>query len=178
MGQTVEARLIEPAEHETYARMLLEAFLTEPPPAEHEPWVRLFAESRCVGVEHDGMLVGGLGMQAHQWTVPGGRRSPVAALIAGAVATDWRRRGAMRAMMTRLFHDLHERGEEPVAAFHASSGRCTPATDARSDRDGGTSPCPPASDGATTCGSTLVWESFGRWNPQRYSTSCGRCMRR
>jgi len=122
MHSTPQVRSIEPHERQDYARLLIDAFLAEPTLDEIQPWVVLFETGRCLGAYDGDRLIGGLGIQGRRWTVPGGQRTPVAAMIGGGVAPDARRRGAMRMMMTRHFYDLHENGAEPVVAFHASLG--------------------------------------------------------
>ncbi len=93
----------------------------EPDPTDEERLDRgrLLELDRSVGSFDGGRLVGTASAYTLQLTLPGGAIVPAAGVTAVAVLPTQRRRGALRAMMARLFAQAEERGE-PVAILIAS----------------------------------------------------------
>ncbi len=107
-----------------YSGVLSRAFLHD---GTSEGWRRLFrAEleaSRSLGVFDGDRLVGGGVILNRSITLPGGEVVPFAGVTSVAVASDYRRRGAMSRIMREQLHGLHEQGAEPFAILWASESR-------------------------------------------------------
>lgn len=90
--------------------------------AELEDWLQLAEPERWLGASPAGseLVAGAASAFSVQLTVPGGQ-VPAAAVTGVGVRPDHRRRGILRALMTRQLHDVRERGE-PAAVLWASEG--------------------------------------------------------
>lgn len=75
--------------------------------------------ARMHAARDDGRIVGGAGAFTFRMTVPGGADVPTAGVTVVGVYPPDRRRGVLRALMTRQLEDVHARGE-PIAALWAS----------------------------------------------------------
>ena len=90
--------------------------------AELNDWLKLAEPERWLGAVEPGsdVVAGVASVFSMQLTVPSGE-VPAAAVTGVGVRPDQRRRGILRALMTRQLHDIHERGE-PAAVLWASEG--------------------------------------------------------
>ncbi|MGF7236072.1 MAG: GNAT family N-acetyltransferase [Frankia sp.] len=79
----------------------------------------LFEPDRSLGAYLGSDLVGTTWIQSLRLEVPGGSRA-VAGVTGVGVSPVHRRRGVLRALMDRQLADIHERGEEALAALWAS----------------------------------------------------------
>ena len=84
-----------------------------------EPHRKVFEPERSFGFQVDGRWVSTCGAYSRRLTVPGGT-VPVAAITVVTVQPSYRRRGLLTEMMKHQLHDIHERGEEPIALLWAS----------------------------------------------------------
>ena len=87
--------------------------------AKWEPNRKVFEPERSFGFQVDGRWISTCGAYSRKLTVPGGT-VPVAAVTVVTVQPSYRRRGLLTEMMKHQLHDIHERGEEPVALLWAS----------------------------------------------------------
>jgi predicted acetyltransferase len=78
----------------------------------------LFERDRALGAYDGDRCIGGASIYSLDLTIPGAVL-PVAGVTGVGVLPTHRRRGALRALMTRQLADVHERGE-PLAALWAS----------------------------------------------------------
>ncbi|MFN7148614.1 MAG: GNAT family N-acetyltransferase [Microthrixaceae bacterium] len=106
---------------ETYHRVDAAAFGLAPNVAQRESKRPLVEPDRWYLVSLDGELCGGAGSFPAQLTLPGGVAIDVSAVSDVGVLPTHRRRGALRALMTRQLHDVVERGDA-AAVLHASEG--------------------------------------------------------
>lgn len=74
---------------------------------------------RTVVVRDAGEIVAGASIYSRRMTVPGGE-VPIAGVTQVGVLPTHRRRGLLTAMMRRLLDDVHDAGDEPVAALWAA----------------------------------------------------------
>jgi predicted acetyltransferase len=79
-------------------------------------WVKAYEPGRTYGAFAGDTVIGTVASIGAAMTVPGGASVPMAAVTAVGVRTDYRRQGALTAMMRRQLEDL----TEPLAALHAS----------------------------------------------------------
>jgi predicted acetyltransferase len=90
-------------------------------------WVELhraeLGHGRGVGVFDDDRMVGSGIILTRSITLPGGDVVPFAGISCIAVASDHRRRGALRKIMRAQLHGLHAHGAEPFAVLWASESR-------------------------------------------------------
>lgn len=105
----------------TYHRAIERTFLGDTYPELSEREKSIFEFDRALGVFDGAKPVGTIAAYSLQMTLPGGLR-PLAGVSQVSVQPTHRRRGIMRAMMTQGLHDLHERGDEAVAALWATEG--------------------------------------------------------
>jgi predicted acetyltransferase len=80
---------------------------------------RVFESERSFGFQVDGHWISTCGAYSRALTVPGGS-VPVAAVTVVTVQPSYRRRGLLTEMMKHQLHDIHERGDEPIALLWAS----------------------------------------------------------
>jgi predicted acetyltransferase len=80
---------------------------------------RLIEPERTLAVRDRGRIVAGAAIYSRRLTVPGGV-VPVAGVTQVGVLPSHRRRGLLTRLMQRQLADVHERGEEAVAALWAS----------------------------------------------------------
>jgi predicted acetyltransferase len=123
-GPTVVA-LGDPGESaatlETFHRVDAAAFGLPPNAAQRDSKRPLVEPDRWYLAKVDGELCGGAGSFPMQLTLPGGVAVDVSAVSDVGVMPTHRRRGALRALMTRQLHDAVERGDA-AAVLHASEG--------------------------------------------------------
>ena len=94
-------------------------FTGAPPDKERlERFVRLMPFERLHAAFEDGDVVGGAGVFAFDFSVPGASLPCAGVTVVGVYPTH-RRRGIMRELMKAQLRDVHERGE-PIAALWAS----------------------------------------------------------
>ena len=106
---------------ETYHRIDAAAFGLPPNVAQRESKRPLVAPDRWYLASLDGELCGGAGSFPMQLTLPAGAAVDVAAVSDVGVLPTHRRRGVLRALMTRQLHDAVGRGDA-AAVLHASEG--------------------------------------------------------
>jgi predicted acetyltransferase len=106
---------------ETYHRVDAAAFGLAPNVAQRESKRPMVEPDRWYLAELDGGFCGGAGSFPTQLTLPGGVAVDVSAVSDVGVLPTHRRRGALRALMTRQLHDAADRGDA-AAVLHASEG--------------------------------------------------------
>ncbi len=106
---------------ETYHRVDAAAFGLAPNVAQRESKRPLVEPDRWYLAALDGEFCGGAGSFPTQLTLPGGVSVDVSAVSDVGVLPTHRRRGALRALMTRQLHDAADRGDA-AAVLHASEG--------------------------------------------------------
>lgn len=106
---------------ETYHRVDAAAFGLAPNVAQRESKRPLVESDRWYLAELGGEFCGGAGSFPVQLTLPGGAAVDVSAVSDVGVLPTHRRRGALRALMTRQLHDAADRGDA-AAVLHASEG--------------------------------------------------------
>jgi predicted acetyltransferase len=111
-------RPITESEWPVFSSLIQDAFNVALPDAAAERERAVIEFDRTLGAFDGGLLAGSTAIYSLTMTVPGGS-IPVAGVTAVSVLASHRRRGILRALMTRQLHDLHERGEA-VAALYAS----------------------------------------------------------
>ena len=84
-----------------------------------KPMHKVIEPERSFGFQVDGRWISTCGAYTRTLTVPGGS-VPVAAVTIVTVQPSYRRRGLLTEMMTHQLHDIHERGDEPIALLWAS----------------------------------------------------------
>jgi predicted acetyltransferase len=119
MSQQPTIRPIEPEMFGDFSRVLQRAFGDSPNEeiSEHD---RKFLEFERTLAAFDGSdLVATAGIYSFEMTVPG-RTVPTAGVTWVSVLPTHRRRGLLTRLMRRQLDDIHEAGQEPVAALWAS----------------------------------------------------------
>jgi predicted acetyltransferase len=116
------ARTLTTDELHALAAINERAFIGNRGPEWYAMEIGLYEPSRTHGAFDGDELVGGGTLLRRRMTLPGGRRHPVAAVSAIAVAPDQRRRGALSAIMRAELHGQHEEGGDSFAALYASEG--------------------------------------------------------
>jgi len=104
---------------EEYYAAVLRGFHSDYRPELWGPHRAVFEPERNFGFAVDGRWISTAGAYTATMVVPGGS-VPVAAVTLVTVAPSYRRRGLLRAMMTRQLQDVVDRGAEPVALLWAS----------------------------------------------------------
>ncbi len=117
----LELRPVDRAEWPAFHRCLTEVFGADPRDEDRERAGWVFEPERSLAVVDAGEIVATAVAQTRDLTVPGGPR-PAAAVTAVAVQPTHRRRGLLTGIMRRQLTDLHEGGQEAVAALWASEG--------------------------------------------------------
>jgi predicted acetyltransferase len=118
-------RPISDDEYAAFRRVHDHSFNSGPAPAARWPRLRRQFEAERSLAAFDPALPAGLGLvgttgvYSFQMAVPGAV-FPVAGVTAVSVLPTHRRRGILRALMTRQIADIAARGEEPIAALWAS----------------------------------------------------------
>jgi predicted acetyltransferase len=84
-----------------------------------EPHRKVVEFDRSFGFQVDGRWISTCGAYSRILTVPGGS-VPAAAVTVVTVQPSYRRRGLLTEMMKHQLHDIHERGNEPIALLWAS----------------------------------------------------------
>ncbi|MEU4196204.1 GNAT family N-acetyltransferase [Kribbella sp. NPDC026611] len=79
----------------------------------------VWEHERSIAATDNGQLVGHTGAFSHRMTVPGAQ-VPVAGVTMVGVRATHRRRGILRDLMRKQLTDIHEAGNEPLAALTAS----------------------------------------------------------
>lgn len=117
-----QIRVPSTAELEAFARPVQMAFGGGFSDQELADWLKLVEPERWLGATEPGseLVAGAACALSVTLTVPGGE-VPAAAVTGVGVRPDHRRRGILRALMTRQLRDIHERGE-PAAVLWASEG--------------------------------------------------------
>lgn len=115
----LELRPVEPSELPGFYRTLSETFGEDPRDEDRELFATVFEPARSLAAFDGGQVVGTAGIYTRDMTLPGGPR-PVAGVTVVSVLPTHRRRGLLTEMMRRQLTELHERGQEPVAALWAS----------------------------------------------------------
>ncbi len=75
---------------------------------------------RTLVLRDDGKIVAATGIYTHRISVPGGGEIPLAGVTQVGVRPTHRRRGLLTTLMKRQLADVHEAGDEAVAALWAS----------------------------------------------------------
>jgi predicted acetyltransferase len=75
---------------------------------------------RTLVLRDDGQIVAATGIYTHRISVPGGAEVPLAAVTQVGVRPTHRRRGMLTTLMRRQLADVHEAGNEAIAALWAS----------------------------------------------------------
>src|SRR3954447_3136756 len=75
---------------------------------------------RTLVLRDDGRIVAATGIYTHRISVPGGSEVPLAGVTQVGVRPTHRRRGLLTTLMKRQLADVHEAGDEAVAALWAS----------------------------------------------------------
>ncbi|GAA2776074.1 GNAT family N-acetyltransferase [Saccharopolyspora taberi] len=102
-----------------YFAVLRAAFLTD---ESLEQFQEILDPDRSHGVFDGSELIGVCSRLAPEMTLPGGTRSPVAAVTAVGVKPGHRRRGVLTSLMRAQLHGLHDDRGAPIAALFASEG--------------------------------------------------------
>lgn len=113
--------LIRPITEDEWPQFLAvdnEAFNIADPPDTPDYWRQVIEFERTLSAFDGDLLVGSTAIYSLTMTVPGGP-IPVAGVTGVSVLPSHRRRGILRALMTRQLRDIHE-GGEAVAALYAS----------------------------------------------------------
>jgi predicted acetyltransferase len=108
-----------PERTEEFFAAVLRGFHDEYVADRWEPHRTVFEPERSFGFQVGGRWISTCGAYSRMLTVPGGT-VPVAAVTLVTVQPSYRRRGLLTEMMQHQLHDIHERGEEPVALLWAS----------------------------------------------------------
>lgn len=116
----LHARTLTDADWDALFPVTEGAFLADIRPEDEARHRAVFEPERFHGVYDADLVVGGAGILTRNLTLPGSEPHPVAAVTAVGVASDQRRRGALRTLMRAQLHGLHAAGEEPIAALWAS----------------------------------------------------------
>jgi predicted acetyltransferase len=125
MADQYAIRPISADEYAAFRRVHDHSFNSGPAPAARWPRLRRQFEAERSLAAFDPALPAGLGLvgttgvYSFQMAVPGAV-FPVAGVTAVSVLPTHRRRGILRALMTRQIADIAARGEEPIAALWAS----------------------------------------------------------
>jgi len=125
MADQYVIRPIADDEYAAFRRVHDHSFNSGPAPAARWPRLRRqFEADRSLAAFDPGLpsgqgLVGTTGVYTFRMAVPGAVL-PVAGVSAVSVLPTHRRRGILRALMTRQITDIAARGEEPIAALWAS----------------------------------------------------------
>lgn len=111
-----------PADFPAYRALVYRAFGEDPAgePAAVAAEQREFEASAGVLAESDGEIVGSALAFPAQFCVPGGALVPAAAVTGVSVASQWRRNGIFRQLMTQQLTSLRTAGGQPLAALYAS----------------------------------------------------------
>ena len=121
MPVDIEIRGIGPEEFDAYYTAVTRGFNEYPAPEEVELERRLAEFERTFVAVDAGEIVAGASTASMRMTVPGSEL-PAAGITSVGVSPTHRRRGVASALMRRQLDHVHERGEEPIAALHASEG--------------------------------------------------------
>jgi predicted acetyltransferase len=125
MADQYVIRPISDDEYAAFRRVHDHSFNSSPAPAARWPRLRRqFEAERSLAAFDPGLsagrgLVGTTGVYSFRMAVPGAV-FPVAGVTAVSVLPTHRRRGILRALMSRQLADIAARGEEPIAALWAS----------------------------------------------------------
>lgn len=115
-----DVRLLADEEHRTASAVFREALHLQPFDDEKwAVWAGAYESGRGYGAFAGDTMIGTVTSLASSMTVPGGAIVPMAAVTAVGVRADYRRRGALTALIRRELEDLAEAGET-LAALHAS----------------------------------------------------------
>jgi predicted acetyltransferase len=117
----VEAAPIGPDEVPEFVDALYQAFHAAGHPEDIARAAEVLEPGRTLAVRDGGLIVATAGIYARRLTVPGAEL-PVAAVTMVGVRASHRRRGLLTALMRRQLDDVHEAGEESIAALWASEG--------------------------------------------------------
>jgi predicted acetyltransferase len=115
---------VEPApisydEIPAYVEATYSAFHNDVAPHHLERWQRVLEPERTLVLRDRGRIVAGTGIFTRRMTVPGGE-VPLAGVTLVGVRPTHRRRGLLTTLMHRQLADVHETGDEAVAALWAS----------------------------------------------------------
>jgi predicted acetyltransferase len=115
-----QVRPLVPADIAAYSRVLARAFLADGTDDLLQEMTTALDPARALGAFDGDDIVGGTAILPRRITLPGETSVAVAAITDVAVAPDHRRRGVLTSLMRRQLDDLHEQGQEPIAALWAS----------------------------------------------------------
>ena len=117
--KAMEAAPITRDEIPDFVEGLYAAFHNDVQPHHRERWQRVLEPERTLAVRDRGRIVAGTGIFTRRLTVPGAE-VPVAGVTLVGVRPSHRRRGLLTTLMRRQLADVHEAGNEAVAALWAS----------------------------------------------------------
>ena len=117
----IEIRSIRAEEFETWLRGMSKAFNEYPRDEWLEMERKLIEPERTFAAIDGDDFVGGASTASMRMAVPGGE-VPMAGVTGVGVAPTHRRRGVATMLMRHQLEHVRDRGEEPVAALHASEG--------------------------------------------------------
>lgn len=115
----VEPAPITAGELPDFVEGMYAAFHNDVQPHHHERWERVLEPERTLVLRDRGRIVAGTGIFTRRLTVPGGE-VPLAGVTLVGVRPTHRRRGLLTTLMRRQLADVHEAGNEAVAALWAS----------------------------------------------------------
>ena len=115
----VEPAPIAPDEVPDFLQALHQAFHHAGHPDDIALGAKVLEPERTLAIRDGGRIVGTAAIYSRRLTVPGGEL-PLAAVTLVGVRPSHRRRGLLTRMMRRQLADLHEAGEEPIAALWAA----------------------------------------------------------
>jgi predicted acetyltransferase len=108
-----------PERAEEFFAAVVHGFHDDYVPEKWEPHRKVVEFDRSFGFQVDGRWISTCGAYSRTLSVPGGT-VPVAAVTVVTVQPSYRRRGLLTEMMKHQLHDIHDRGNEPIALLWAS----------------------------------------------------------
>jgi predicted acetyltransferase len=115
----VEPTPITADEIPAFAEAIESAFHYDPTPSDVERLRRKLEPERSLVIRDGDRIVAATSIYTRRMTVPGGEL-PVAGVTQVGVLATHRRRGLLTALMRRQLADIHDRGDEAIAALWAS----------------------------------------------------------